>query len=289
MSKFRYGNRGLFSIKLSWLVHHLKCIKYYIKSFKVYPKLMKGSIDCIMCVWDEIDNIDLAILSAISFVDRFIIIDKNGKCERIVNFFKDKTNIEYYIKPELNLSESRLYAISKSNAEWILILDGDEVLTKKYKLRAYMNHKNIILRTRMNRLVGKYSLTELLQNGYHSFLYHNNNTFFKGKGNIPSMKGRGILLNDIYKFNLNVKSPLRMYIRRFHWDVYDKYVDHVKYPSIYEWVIEVMEFKPTQYYLDEWYKEFINGLIPYDEELLGEIPLVIKTNRDFELIKSPLD
>ncbi|MBA7490901.1 hypothetical protein ES702_01444 [subsurface metagenome] len=287
MSKFRYGKRGFLRIRLSWLLHHLKYLKYYIMSLKIHPELSLYSIDCIMCVWDEYENIDLAIKSAINFVDRFIIIDKNGKCERIVNFFKDKTNIEYYIKPELNLTESRLYAISKSKANWILILDGDEVLNNVDKLRGYMNHKHIILRTRMNRLVGKYNLTEPLQNSYHNFLYHNNNTFFIKKGNIPLLKGRGVFLKDIFKFNLNVKNPLRMYIRLYHWDTYDKYVDHVKYPSIEQWLIDDMGLRPTQYYLDEWYKEFIDGLIPYDENILGKIPKVIKDNRDFDLIKIP--
>jgi len=229
---------------------------------------------------------DIVLESSKDFVNRYIIVDKNGETLPIINITADilDLNVETFVKPSLSLKEARLFAIEKTDEPWILIQDGDEVFHTDgpyaiTNLRYHMNRPNVFFCTRMTMLKGDFKHTRPKRQiqPFHKFLYHNNGTLgskFPNE-NLPNARAWRIDLDGIWKFNCVIKHPKRMYLRTF-WDQWCKNNDYYKeYPNIEDYVSEELGIDVEDEY-KEWYSDMFDSLIPYDEKRLGTYPEVIR-------------
>lgn len=260
--------------------------KYYFESRHKEPNLINGDVACIMCTWMEEKIVPFAIESSKDFVNRYIIVDKNGETIPVIESCRDKWDLdmEIYIKPNMSLRESRAFALTRIKEPWILIQDGDEIFhtdgpNSIHGLRNFMDRHNVLLMTPMNRLCGDIWHTSKTapQQPHHMFLYHNNGTLKipSIQGDLPIMKCWKIYLNKTYKFNCAIKSQKRTFLRMF-WREWCQYTEkYIIYPNIEDYVREELGIN-IEVESEKWYKKYIKSLIPYDEKRWGYYPKVIR-------------
>jgi hypothetical protein len=285
--RIRYGKTNPLALQTYCYIRAaLKSPHNYIKSWRKDTKLQNCEVTAIMCVWDERENVSQAILSSCGFVDKYLVIDKNGKTIPIIKETQDQygLNVTYYTKPNLNLKESRKYALNKIKSEWVLIQDGDEVFNTAngennsiQTLRNFMIYPNIILKTRMNILKFDYLHTAIINNAYHPFLLHNNGGIYFGKADIPRGKGRIINLKPIYKWNLSSVKPMeRLYYRHKYWKIYEQSGKASEYPSIIEFVEKYLNVQVTEEDIDKHEQKLWEKTLPYNKEIQGELPKILR-------------
>jgi len=228
----------------------------------------------------------LAIESSKEFVSRYIVIDKDGSTIPAIKECRDEwdLDIDIYVKPKMNLRESRAFALTLITEPWVLVQDGDEVFHTDgpndiSTLRYFMDRPNIYFVAPMIPLCGDLWLMnpKQPQQIQHSFLYHNNGTLRAPSINmdIPIMDGWKINLVKPYKFNCRIKLPKRMFLRQF-WKEWCQDTDaYLRYPDIERYVSEILEVD-VETESKEWYKRYIATLIPYKEEKWGYYPKVIR-------------
>jgi len=158
-----------------------------------------------ICVYDEQETVKLAIESTQGFADFYVVVDKNGETIPAIENYAEShgLDVEYHVKPELTLAESRDYALTKlTRAEWVLLLDGDEVYDHHLKTMFQTPpHPQTYYRTRKNIIYPDHTMP-LYQQGYHNFLLHNNGTIrIPYPNDIPRMTGRAIHLPEIMIWN----------------------------------------------------------------------------------------
>jgi len=258
----------------------------FFKSRKKDPQLASSDVACIMCTYKEEEMVQLAIESTKDFVSRYVVVDKDRSTIPPIEHCRDRwnLNIEIYIKPNLNLRESRAFALTKVDEPWILIQDGDEVFhtdgpNSIFTLRRYMNRPHIYFTAPKNRLVGDFNHTSptVPQQGPHRFLFHNNGTVRAPKppADIPVMSGWRITLSKPYIFNCLVKTPRRTFLKQF-WRNWNKETsDHTEYTNIERFVIEGLHID-IDTMLETWYEKFMANLIPYEEDRWGYYPKIIR-------------
>jgi len=145
-----------------------------------------------------------------------VVVDGNGGTIPIIKGLQDLYGFDadYYVKPSLDLREAREYALSKLDEEFIIILDGDEVLNQDGFLKINENcFSNSYLRTKKNVVIAKdrnKDYTPHINNGYHNFFMHNNGTLRIPKNfynDLPIMRGRGIHLRNPVIWNIHYWKP----------------------------------------------------------------------------------
>lgn len=247
-------------------------------------------IACVMCTWEEKQTVPLAIESTKDFVDRYIVVDKDSE-DGTVDVIKEcrdkwKLDIDIYNRPDLPLYQARLFAFNKANEDWILIQDGDEIFhtdgpNSIFKLKKLLRFRNIVYATPMTTIMGDFLHTNRYfpKQPSHAFLFHNNHTFYlERRGDIPEMMGAKIALSKVYKFNCNVKSPKRMFLRAQFWNEWCIDTDAFKrYDTVEEYAKAKLGTKNLDKYIKEWYNNIYAPLLmPYDEKKFGYYPLVIR-------------
>lgn len=286
MPVIRYGNK-----RFPWasaLFYQVSCAlkspARTLRSLRPDPALAGGEVVGIMCVWDEQTNVGLALESSKDFVDRYIVVDKNGGTIPVVERYADELSldVECYVKPDLGLAESRLFAIEKSGAEWLLVQDGDEVFSTSGEndlgnLRRYMVYPNIIVRSRKNVLVVDYLHTQEVNNGFHNFFFHNNGLLRATKErDTPFGVGRVINLRPVYIFNLTgVKPPRELYYRQNFWRDYDLGEGYMRHRTIEGFVESELGVEVTDEMVNEWFSVYRGRAIPYDEKVQGPLPQIL--------------
>ncbi|WP_051624064.1 tetratricopeptide repeat-containing glycosyltransferase family 2 protein [Clostridium akagii] len=80
-----------------------------------------------MIVRNEEDNIENCLKSAQGKVDEIIIVD-TGSSDRTKEIALKYTNKVYDFQWRDDFSKARNYSISKASNDWVLVLDGDEVI-----------------------------------------------------------------------------------------------------------------------------------------------------------------
>ena len=201
-------------------IHSL--FKENIKNFKHIPikkniTLSNEEVTCICPTYDESLLIKYALESTKDFVDRYIIIDKDGKTvpnikEAIDEFSLD---VEIHIKPELNRLQSRDFAIKKTKSKWIFLQDGDEVFYTKglysiHNLRKLMVHENILICAPKLLLYKtlRSTLRRITLMPPHPILIYNNGTFSPQTNpalDIPKVEGWRMGLPYPVLFNCRLK------------------------------------------------------------------------------------
>lgn len=233
----------------------------YIRNVLTYPHLMirsyeRGALYGELAVMMVVNNEQKTIRHCIDSIKnlspfRLIVVDKNGKTIPIIKEIQDELNFDadYYTKPNHTLKESRQFALSKLDESYMIIIDGDEVLSE-HGLLAVMrnNYKNSYIRTRKN-IVVPYTLTQdktpIVNNGYHIMFFHNNGTLhFKDITNadLPFMSGRCIHMNMPILWNVH-------YWKNNHW----RYTNmrRVLYDNVIQGNIPKQVLKARLDYFDE--------------------------------------
>lgn len=179
--------------------------------------LSKEDVTCVIATWDESLVIKYALESSKGFVAKYIIIDKNGSTVEAIKEAKDAfdLDLDIYVKPNLDLRQSRDYGFNKTKDMWILTQDGDEVFYIEGKqriqtLREYMIMPNIVLCAPKLKLYGSLKLTlpPHIIMPPHTLLYHNNGTIRQNthpKRDSPEINAFRIGLPHPLLFNCRIK------------------------------------------------------------------------------------
>ena len=276
-----YGKMGVTRKYGNYLSKLIENPVLYLSSLIPDRRLQDGDIAAIMCVWDEQDNVSLAIESTKEFVSRYIVVDKNGDTVPVIREVQDRygLDIEYHVRPELTLREARLFAASRITEPWILIQDGDEVIDRPNELRRYMKYPNTFYKSRKNVIIKDVYHTQPLNNGYHNFLYHNNGTLKphgKLRPDIPDYEGRPVYLKGIIRTNLSgLKSPERLFYYHRYWVEYQMSGLVDRYPTIEDYVKHHLKKNITEQEIQSWYNEYIGSAIPYNHSIQGPTPEIL--------------
>jgi len=232
--------------------------------------------------------VPLAIESSKYFVDRYVVVDKASKdgSVDVIRECRDRwhLDVDIYIKPELILSQARMFAVNKLDEEWILIQDGDEVFHRDgpnsvQTLRKFLRVRNVVFCAPMTQLAGDFIHTHASrQLPPHPFLYHNNDTFYLQKHgeDLPGIVAARIYLSKVYKFNCKVKSPQRIFLYQY-WGEWCKTTEAYKrYENVEDYVKARLGVKDLSVHVEKWYKRYVDTLKPYDEKKYGYYPKVIR-------------
>lgn len=251
-------------------------------------------VAAIMCVWNERNMLPLAVESSKDFVDEYIVVDNNSDDGTLEAFEKCrerwKLKAQVFNRPDLRLKFARMFAIEQTDADWILIQDGDEIyyqrgpnplqnldLSKKdtaYSTPMVYLKKDLIHTVHPDVDDGFFPYPPYLV--AHPFLYHNNKTLeVPSKGDIPSYRGKGIRLNKIYKFDCSVKSPLRMFLRKYWWSWNYESNAH-KTLSLEEYTKKRIGKEDLVKEAELDYSRLSSTLVLYDEKKYEPYPEVIK-------------
>ena len=247
-------------------------------------------VGCCMCTWNESRMVPLAVESTKDFVDRYVVVDCDSDdgtrevIEKIGAWWG--LDVEVHNKPNMRLRVARAYAIERmKDCNWILICDGDEVFhtdgpNNIMNLKRFLKRKNVVSRAPMNYLSGDLLHTQPGKTRLvgHKFLYHNNGTleaYPTRRYDLPVMRGSVINLNRVYKFNCNVKSPRRMFLRNY-WYEWCKASDAYKRVGIEEYVKRKLGVEDLTESINRWWREYKDTLAEYDEEKYGYYPRVIR-------------
>lgn len=186
---------------------NLRNFKYYFLSRRRDPDLAKAEVGCIMCTWMEDFMVPLALESSKDFVNRYVIVDKGeGKTVEVIKACRDKwdLDIEIHVKPEMNLRESRFFALKRIDEPWVMNQDGDMVFHTDgplaiSTLRRFMDRPHIVLTSPMNNLIGdlRHTIRRRERAAPHPFLYHNNGTV-----RLPDHRSRDMLIMDGWMIRL---------------------------------------------------------------------------------------
>lgn len=97
-----------------------------------------------MIVKNEEDTLDRCLKSAEGIADEIIIVD-TGSTDATVEISKKYTDKIYYFQWINDFSAARNFSISKASGDWILILDGDDEVSKKSKdkIKELTNDKSV--------------------------------------------------------------------------------------------------------------------------------------------------
>lgn len=86
------------------------------------------SLYAVVITYNEEKNIRTC-LESIKWVDKIVIVDSFSS-DKTINISKEYTNQIYQKKFDNDFSYARNFGLSKSNSDWILILDADETVPK---------------------------------------------------------------------------------------------------------------------------------------------------------------
>jgi len=277
---------GILSRPNPFHLSNLYNLKYYFLSLKRDPELAKGEVVSLMCTWMEEIVVPLAIESTKDFVSRYVIVDKGiGNTVDVIKECADKWNldIDIHIKPELNLRESRAFALEKISEPWVLVQDGDMVFHTDGplaidNLRRFMDRPNIVLSSPMNVLWQNFlsRRNDYVRMGAHPVLYHNNGTIRAPdiQHDLLVMDGWMINLGKPFSFNCLIKSPKRMFLRIF-WKEWVESQMCEKYPNIEDYVTYELKIN-IEDETKKHYADLKSRLLPYDEGKWGYYPKVIR-------------
>lgn len=229
--------------------------------------------------------IRLALQSSKDFVTRYIVVDKTGSTVPAIKECIDAWDIdmEIFVKPEMTLRESRAYALEHISEPWVLIQDGDEVYHTNgpkgiHTLRELMNRSDVVYCASGPVLTGDFyhihpRHSDLLP---HPFLYHNNGTLKAPdlRRDHLIMDGWKIRLPDTYKFNCAIKSPKRLFLRRF-WNECFSGPHAGLFNNLEDYAVNYRRIDLDKE-VDAWYSTLFDNLVIYDEDVWGKYPELIK-------------
>lgn len=226
----------------------------YLETFGYWGSMRTLPIYVIMCGYNEQENLMDALESLEGKVDHVIFIDKNGALENIVRLYTSILKIDYEIRADLNLRESRRYALTKiPSLAWVLIVDADEVLlVDRADLMALMVRR-VCYRTKMNVTMGELGVVN--QNVHHNFfMFNDGQIYFRKKRDVPRYKGRYVNLDFLAKENRAwSKDKRHLYNRFIYWK--DWQYSRMRNGPIEDY-IKTVGGPPSDETVSAWYEAF---------------------------------
>ena len=136
-------------------------------------------ISAALIAWNEVDTIDLCIKSLKGFTDEIIVADTgsfDGTRKKAIECLTEHNISGEVLDVKSNtLGQARLSAIDKITHDWILLIDGNLVLSKalKQELR-HAQLKGFLGMVRSLNLMGDYEhyFTTLPLHSHHDTLFH---------------------------------------------------------------------------------------------------------------------
>ncbi len=108
------------------------------------------TISIVLTIRNEKEFIKECIMSVMPIADEYIIIideRSNDKTEEIVRDISKKSKVPFYIerRKQKHNTDQRNYGLKKSTKEWILFLDGDEIMSENIDvIKDFIkNHKDV--------------------------------------------------------------------------------------------------------------------------------------------------
>jgi hypothetical protein len=237
------------------LVSFLIAPARYLNTFYSSDHYAARPLYGLMCGYNEQENIVASLDSLVGKLDGLIFIDKNGALEKIVKTYSSLIEIDYETRPDLNLRESRLYALSKIPLDsWVILVDADElVLLSREELEALMVRR-VCYRTKMDVTLADEGV--VAQNDYHPFLMFNDGSiYFREKRDVPRYTGRYINLDQVCKENRSwSKNTRHLFYRIIYWKAWQ--YSGLKAGPIEDYIRSVAQELPTDEEVAEWYEEF---------------------------------
>jgi len=244
-----------------WLGNLLNLVLYprrYLSSFIVNDDLKKKPLVCIMCGYNEFENIGKALAGLVGKVDKLIFVDKNGALKEHIMNYSNILDIDYYVKPELNLLESRRFAISKAPKDvWIIVVDADEiVLVNSHYLRNLL-FRNVCYKTKKQIIHSAFD-TIYAMNTHHPFImYNDGGIHFKPLKDVPRYAGRSVNLDIICIENRAwCKSKRQQYYRTNYWRKWQN--SEYKHLPIEHYIFAIHGEIPDDETVNEWYDWIIS-------------------------------
>jgi len=251
MAKIRI--RGLENL-INFTCHPLR----YLASWRQDNELRRFPIYCVMCGYNEHENVEKAIESVIGKADVLVFIDKNGSLQDQVEGFAHRIPIQYHVKHRLNLIESRMFAIEQiPHDAWIMLVDADEVVVvNEYYLHNLLDRRACY---RTEKYVRHSAFKELYaMNDYHPFLMPNDEgVYFKPNRDLPRYAGRYINLYTVCIENRAwCKNKRHQYYRTNYWRAWQ--ASPYKGRPIEEYILAVEGEIPDDKTVEEWYEWIIS-------------------------------
>ena len=220
----------------------------------LYEMRSRG-VYCVMCGYNEQENIELALDSLVGKIEGLIFIDKNGALREYVEKYSSSFKIIYEVRPDLNLRESRRYAMTLIPLHtWVLTVDADELLLmSREDLEALMVRK-VCYRTKMGIII--HDDGQVAENAFHNFfMYHDGSIFFRKQRDIPRYRGRHINLREVCKENRSwVKSKRHLFYRFMYWKAWQ--YSRFRAGPIEDYILSISQEIPTDEEVAAWYVEF---------------------------------
>jgi len=237
------------------------CLRHpirYLSAFTSNPELKKNRIYCVMCGYNEIENVESAIQSIIGVADKLIFVDKNGIMKDQVLSFDGDIDIEYYVKPELNLLESRSFAIDRIPYwGWILVVDADEIVLVTRSFLKGLSDRKACYRTRMRVIHGAFEGTYAMNDFHPFFMYNDDGVYFAPPRDVPRYAGRNINLSTVCKENRAwCKDKRHLYYRATYWKGWQ--FSELKDKPIDDYILSVEGELPTDDFINSWYEWIIS-------------------------------
>jgi len=250
-----------------------------------------------MVVYNEADNIEMALLSTKDFCNEMIIVDdySDDGTPNIIKKVCKREGIKYkliYPKKEDRgkIYETRSLSLKNCTGDWILVVDGDFIfhtsgtnniqnILKEIKGKENMN---INLYFPMVFLYGDYWHTIIhrpigIPHPYfikntNSLICKRDNRFFKYQSNTPIIKQQ---TSTMYGFHAGgVKTP-RMLLYRRYWTEWRELNRFDLYPDCWDYVKskvgDNIEEKSKIYFRD-----YMKSYIPYDSKRYCYYPAILK-------------
>lgn len=112
-------------------ISYLKKIKIYSKFGKPTPNIFTGKkinkISAVLITYNEDIHIN-AVLENVKFADEIIVVDSNST-DGTIQKIKAHPRVKLIVRPFLNYTDQKSFAMEQASHDWILFLDADERLT----------------------------------------------------------------------------------------------------------------------------------------------------------------
>jgi len=261
---------------------------------------MSTSIEGIMCLWNEEDNVARAIESTKDFVDSYLVVDDSDDSTLdIVRECQQRWGLDMKIlyKPGLpDLAEKRFWAFQRAKADWLLVVDGDHVFHTDgpnaiQQIRPQLEEvqRNVVWVSTSIWLWGSPGDFTTWREPWgrdgpmlipHPFLYRNSPQFYsepKKTGDLPRLPyaQRIDFPNQPAFWDVCCKNPKRLFLRT--WLVrWRKAEDYKRFPTLESFVQGQYQENDLSSRVERWWADQQEFLQAYDPEKFGYYPKVLR-------------
>jgi glycosyltransferase involved in cell wall biosynthesis len=103
----------------------------------------RAELSVLMITKNAAETLEKSLASIKKIADEIIIVDSNST-DRTVEIAKNYL-AEVYVKEFTDIGKQRIFGLSKASGDWVLILDGDEIVSERLmnEIKSKVNNKNL--------------------------------------------------------------------------------------------------------------------------------------------------